>query len=916
MIKYFKKRKAWKQEILQRVRGDKAKRKERKQEIAALPESEQKAEVKNDKLLRKEKKQQRKEELKSLNRKERKAEKKEAKMYKKLKNRPRRFTIWSIFAALLLIIFITFGPRAISIVENMAGKYITIDTTSEEADQARATADDVSEKIADEGLVLLKNENNSLPLEDKKINVFGSTAFNFKYGGGGSGASDLSRAVSLFDALKNEGIEYNQELYDYYMGLPEIEASTGDSDTGLIQVAKGMLSSNESEGEPDVSDEALAQAKEYSDNAMIVIQNDAVEATDLSEDELRISDDMRALVEKTAENFNNVTLVVNAGNTLELGFIEEFPSIKSVVWTGIPGPFGTNSLAKVLSGEVNPSGHITDTYAYDVDSSPASENFGDYQYENLDKAYLNYEEGIYVGYRFYETFYQDDEEGYNQAVQFPFGSGLSYTSFDWGIVNQELNSDSIELQVEVTNTGDVAGKDVVQVYYSPPYTPGGIEKSAINLASFEKTKSLEPGESEVLTINYDTRDMASYDMENENYILENGTYEIKLGNNVHEINNTVDFELSEDIVYQKDADTGTEYKNRFTQSEKDLTVLSRNDWEGTYPSDQDDSKVASDKVIERVQEHEFKDDVEMPTTGADNGLKLEDLKGLDYDDPLWSDFLDQLTVDQMIDYVTEAAYHTKEIDEHGIPNTVLMDGPAGFNFFGFKQFEAGAYPAEIAVASTWNKDLAYEMGETIGHEAQTYGIHGWYAPALNVHRSPRGGRNFEYMSEDPVLNGMIGAGMSKGVQDQGVTVFMKHFIMNEQETNARSGMLVWSNEQAMREIHLRPFEMTVKEAGVTGAMSSFSYIDGKWANSALLNGMLREEWGFEGVVTSDAVFGFMEPEKAITSGNDLMLNLLSVPGHQDALEEAYDEHPAAITTGLRNSMHNSLYATLQTYLFD
>ncbi|MFC3418310.1 glycoside hydrolase family 3 N-terminal domain-containing protein [Salinicoccus hispanicus] len=914
MFKYFKKKREKKQEILHRVKTDKAKRKERKQEIAALPGTERKAEIKGDKLSRKKQKQQRKEELKTSSRKERRAAKKDARMYRKLKNRPVRFAGWSVLAALLLVIVVTVGPTVASVVGNLSGKHITIDTTSEEADEARAAADQVSEEIADEGLVLLKNDNDSLPLEDEKINVFGSTAFTFKYGGGGSGASDLSRAVNLFDALADAGIDYNEDLYDYYAGLPELEESVGNTDAGIVQVFKGMVSSDEAAGEPDVSDEAIDQAKAYSENAMIIVQSEGVEASDISDNQLKLSDEMDRLIEKVTDNFSNVTIVVNAGNTLELGFVEAYPSIQSVIWTGTPGPLGTRSLAEALSGELNPSGRITDTYAYDTESSPASENFGDYKYDNLDKAYLNYEEGIYVGYRYYETFYEGDEEGYNQAVQFPFGHGLSYTTFDWNIVDQELDNDSIELEVEVTNTGEVAGKDVVQLYYSAPYTPGGIEKSAINLVSFEKTGSLEPGESEVLTISYDTRDMASYDISDENYILENGTYEIKLGRNVHEIDDTLDFEIAEDIVYQTDTDTGTEYENRFTESENELTVLSRNDWEGTYPSDQNDSKVASDKVIERVQGHEYNDDVEMPETGAENGLLLEDLKGLDYDDPLWDEFLDQLTVDQMIDYVTEGAYHTREIDEHGIPNTVLMDGPAGFSFFGFKQVEAGAYPTEIVVASTWNKELAYEMGDMIGQEAKAYGIHGWYAPALNIHRSPLGGRNFEYMSEDPVLNGMIGAGMAKGAQDQGVTVFMKHFIMNEQETNARSGLLVWSDEQTMREIHLRPFEMAVKEAGVTGAMSSFSYIDGKWANPALLNGMLRDEWGFQGVVSSDAVFGFMEAPQAVTSGNDLMLDVLTAPDQKQRLEEAHEEHPEAITAGLRNSMHNSLYTTLKTHI--
>ncbi|MCT2346809.1 glycoside hydrolase family 3 C-terminal domain-containing protein [Niallia taxi] len=914
MFKNFIKRKKRKNEILHQVIQDKANRKVRRQELADLPESERKELIKSDKILAKEQRQQRKEELKSLSRKERKEAKREAKIYKKIKNRPIRMACWSVVFLLLLSTGLTVGPAVASIVGNITGKNITIDTTSAEGVKARKVADIVSEEIANEGIVLLKNENNSLPLTDKKINVFGSTAFSFKYGGGGSGAADQTRAVNLFDALKNAGINYNQKLHDYYAEIPELEGIT-KSETGFVQVIKGMLGNDESASEPDVTDAALAQAKEYSDNAMIIVQSEAVEASDVSTDQLKLSDEMHNLIETVAENFSNVTIIVNAGNTLELGFVDEYPSIQSVLWVGTPGPFGTNSIAKVLSGEINPSGRITDTYVYDLTSSPASENFGNYQYDNLDKAYINYEEGIYVGYRFYETYYQGNEEGYRETVQYPFGSGLSYTTFDWKVVTQNLNKEAIEIKVEVKNTGKAAGKDVVQVYYSAPYRSGGIEKSAINLGAFAKTKTLKPGESEVVTIKYDTRDMASYDMVNENYILEKGSYQIKLAKNVHEIIRSLKFELPENIVYKEDADTGTEYKNRFTQSENELTVLSRNDWEGTYPSDKDDSKIASNKVIKRVQEQDFNNDLKMPTTGAKNGLELEDLKGLDYDDPKWNRFLDQLTVDQMINYVVNGAYHTRGMDELGIPNTVLMDGPAGFSFF-FKKFEAGAYPTQIVIASTWNKALAYDMGEAVGKEAIAYGIHGWYAPGLNIHRTAQGGRNFEYMSEDPVLNGAIGASMSKGAQDQDVTVFMKHFVMNDQETNARSGVLVWSNEQAMREIYLRPFEMTVKEAGVTGTMSSFSYIDGKWANPELLNGILREEWGFKGVVSSDAVFNFMESQKAITSGNDLMLDITGVSKNKKRLEEAYDVHPEAVTVGLRNSMHNSLYATLKTYLFD
>lgn len=921
MLEFLKKRRAKKQEILQQVKEDKRKQKERKQEIATLSGEEKKAAIESDKQLRKEQKKQRKTEIKSLKGKAKRSAKKESKMYKKLKNRPRRFTGWAIVGILIAFIFIQIGPTAMNLLETMSGKHITVDTDSAEAIVARENGDQLSEKIANEGIVLLKNEDNHLPLNEKKVNVFGFSSFDFRYGGGGSGGADLSRAVSLYEGLENAGISYNSELHDMYKGLREEQGIEEDNEgTGIMQVVQGMFGSNKS-GEPSIdylSEEAIEQAKNYSENALIVLPSAGTEASDMSEEQLQLTDAKRDLIEKVATNFENVTIVINAGNTLEIGFVEEYESIKSVLWVGTPGPYGTNSLGNVLAGNINPSGRLTDTYVYDNQSSPASENFGDYQYDNLDYSFINYQEGIYVGYRFYETYFENDEEGYQETVQYPYGYGLSYTDFEWNVVEQNFSEQSIEVKVEVTNVGDVSGKEVVQLYYSAPYTEGGLEKAAIEMATFEKTSLLEPNESEVLTLSFDTFEMASYDMhEEEAYVLDPGTYEIKVARNVHDIVESYEYEQSNKIVYEEDPETGTSYENQFELAAGEITYLSRNDWENTYPSDDDISYEAPKYVVDAFNEEREDSNMEMPTFGEDNGLKLKDLKGLDYDDPKWDQFLNQLTLDEMFHFVTEGAYKTNEIERLGVPQTLLMDGPAGFSYM-FKPVTAAAYPSEIVIASTWNKELAYQMGEAVGKEARAYGIQGWYAPGMNIHRTAQGGRNFEYFSEDPILSGKMGSAITKGAQDQGIIVFMKHFALNDQETNARSGNIVWANEQAIREIYLKPFEMTVKEADVLGVMSSFAMIGGEWsgANANLLQNVLRKEWGFEGFVSSDAVFGFMKAPDAVIAGNDLMLDTMSSHTNRKLLEEAYEKDPSGIANGVRESVHHILYTILKTYLFD
>lgn len=916
---YFKSKQAIKKETVQKVRADKAKLKERKQELAMLSEVERKAAVEQDKQIQKEQKQQSKLMMKTLSRKDRRVMKKEAKRYKKIKNRPRRLAGWSVVAAIVILLFVQFGPMASSIIDALTAKHITAITDSPEALAAREHGEKVAEEIANEGIVLLKNEANQLPLQDKKINVFGLSAFELRYGGGGSGAGDNSRAVNLFDGLTNAGISYNTDLHKMYQNVREEKGGGSSGSTGIVQVVKGLMGLNSSD-EPTIdylSDEAIKQAKAYSDNALIVISSESTEASDAKVEQLKLTDNKRALIEKVARNFAHVTLVINAGNALELGFVNEYKSIQSVLWIGTPGPYGANALGNVLAGKTNPSGRIPDTYVYDNSSAPASENFGDYGYDNLKYSFINYQEGIYVGYRFYETFYQGNEAGYRDTVLYPYGYGLSYTDFEWTVQNQTFTKDKIELQVNVKNVGKRAGKDVVQLYYSAPYVAGGIEKSSIELATYAKTSLLEAGQSEVLTLSFATEEMASYDMNGEQaYVLDPGIYQIKVAHNVHDIAASYDFQIAEKKVYKTDKDTGTAYKNQFDLAKGELTYLSRNNWEKTYPSDEKISHEAPQYVLDAFSGETVASKQAMPKVGVDNGIKLKDLKGVAFNDPKWDAFLDQLTLDEMIDYVANGAYRTMAIDRLGVPKTLLMDGPAGFSYF-FKPVQASSYPSEIVIAASWNKDLAYRMGEAIGKEARAYGIQGWYAPGMNIHRTAQGGRNFEFFSEDPMLSGTMAAAMIKGAQDQGIIAFMKHFALNDQETNARTGNLIWANEQAIREIYLKPFEISVKEGKPLGTMSSFSIIGTKWAgaNSNLLNDVLRKEWGFDGFVSSDAVFGFMKAPDAVVAGNDLMLDIMTPTKNEKLLGKAYKKDPAGIANGVRTSVHHVLYTILQTYLF-
>ncbi|RLQ92774.1 glycoside hydrolase family 3 N-terminal domain-containing protein [Planomicrobium sp. Y74] len=866
-----------------------------------------------------------KQDIKSTpDKKERKAKKKGYKKFKKIKRRP---YIVGAVAAIVLLISGTFFSWYSSATAPM----------TEEQESAADYSREIAENVMAESIVLLENENALLPLEnDKKINVFGSGAAKPIFGGGGAGAIDSSTVDDLFTAFDQEGIAYNETLFKLYSNSAyEDEASTEE----FTKPDKSMLgtllpnalsffpSSTDEMPVSELSDEVMEEALNFSDTALYVISRTGSEAIDLTVDKVRLTEDEKATIELLNENFEHIILMANTVNAFELGFIEDYENIESVLWIGAPGKYGTHAIARTLTGENSPSGRLVDTYAYNVESNPAVLNTGDFQYVNengepASRYFTNNLEGIYVGYRYYETFLSEEE--YEETVQFPFGYGLSYTTFDWEVVSNDFNEEEMSVDVEVTNTGDSKAKEVVQVYFTAPYTEGGIEKSSIELAGYAKTSELEPGQSETVTVNFATRDMSSYDqMEAQAWVLEEGNYQVKVARNIREIEEELAFEVEETIVYDVDETTGVEIANRFDGADGRLEYLSRANPEETFPTEPSgDDFLIPDAVVETAEYEHVPSTQKMPATDADNGIMLEDLKGLDYSDPLWHEFLDQLTAEEMIQLAGDGGYWTTPIKRIGVPATSIYDGPASIRNF-FEAWSSVAFPVGVNAASTFNDELIEEMGVAMGQEAVAYDVDAVYAPSMNMHRSPLGGRNFEYYSEDPYISGKMAAAYTRGLQSTGTVAVFKHFAANDQETNrANNGLYVWATEQSLREIYLEPFEITVKEGDPHGAMSAFNRIGTTWAGGsyALLTEILREEWGFEGFVITDAGIGpqgnHFNALQAVEAGNDLMLagpfNFPMQNKYEKELASYMEQDRAGTTIALRNAAHNIFYYILQT----
>lgn len=865
-----------------------------------------------------------KQEIKSTeNKRERRAKKKGFKKFKKIRRRP--YVLGSVAAVVILISgsFMSWYASA------------TAPLTSEQA-AAAALSKEVAERVTAESIVLLKNESDLLPLKDKKLNVFGAGAAKPIFGGGGAGAIDSTNVDDLYKALDEQGIKYNKTLYNIYSNFTyNKEASENEFakpekslfGTLLPNVVSFFPSSTEEMPVNKLSSKVINDAVKYSDTVLYVVSRTGSEAIDRKVEDLRLTEDEKDTIKLLNEKFDHIIILANTVNAFELGFVDEYENIEGVLWVGAPGQYGTHAIAKTLTGENSPSGRLVDTYAYDVETNPAVLNTGDFEYvdkngKGTGRYFTNNLEGIYVGYRYYETFLDDQQ--YSQAVQYPFGYGLSYTDFDWEVVSTDFSDKELSLDVKVTNTGEYKAKDVVQVYFTPPYIKGGIEKSSIELAGYAKTNELAPNQSETVSVRFPTEDMASYDDQNEKaWVLEKGDYKIKVARNIREIVEEVSFSVADTKVFDRDNATGTEITNRFDGADGGLSYLSRSNPEGTMPkAPEGEDFLIPDTVAETAEYQLEPSTAKAPETDAENNIKLEDLKGLDYNDPKWEEFLDQFTAEEMIKLTGDGGYWNEPIDRLGIPATKMYDGPAAIRNF-FDAWATVAFPISVNAASTWNDGLIEEMGEAMGQEAQSFGVDAVYAPSLNMHRSPLGGRNFEYYSEDPYISGKMAAAYTRGIQSTGTVAVMKHFAANDQETNrAKNGLYVWATEQALREIYLKPFEITVKEGNPYGAMSAFNRIGTTWSGGSkeLLTDVLRKEWGFEGFVITDAGLAgqgnHFDTYQGINAGNDMFLaspiNTPNANTYEKQLSEYLEKDEAGTLIGLRNAAHNICYYILQT----
>ena len=868
---------------------------------------------------------------------------------------------------------VCFGPMY----NNVAGflNASKVELTEETVTQSKETI----KKIGEEGIILLKNDG-LLPLgEDaKKLNVFGWASTNPLFGGTGSGSSDASTAVGILQSLKDAGFETNDGLSAMYR----------EYRTDRPTIA--MASQDWTLPEPPVSvynDDLIAATKEFSDMAVVVIGRSGGEGADLPTDMAAVIDgtynpaaaisaapanysymnavyynngaydDFEAgesylelsrteenLIEKVCSEFDRVIVIINANNAMELGWVDDYEQIGAVILAPGSGNTGFTALGEIISGKVNPSGRTVDTYVRDLMDTPYINNIGEHSYTNVDDlkqaiaaadgayegtiAFANYVEGIYVGYKYYETASDDGVINYEEKVQYPFGYGLSYTTFEQKIDSLTDDGDTVTLQVTVTNTGDAAGKEVVEVYFTPPYTDGGIEKASVNLIDFTKTGELEPGKSETVSFTIPKEEMASYDSEGiriqgGGYILEAGEYKLSVRADSHTILDEQSFSVDADIDYSTDGRSSDKIPavNVFQDYARgNFEILSRAGGFANYDATcgrklEDADYVMDDATRAKIEEYavgfydstKYNDDAdEMPVTGAKNGMKLADLTGKDYDDPDWDKLLDQLSFDDMATMINVGGWQTAAIDSVGKVGTSDCDGPAGLSNFITGAYGT-AYPAEVLMAQTWNKEMAYEIGTSMGQEYSDANNYGWYGPAMNTHRSAFAGRNFEYYSEDGVLAGKIAAAEINGAGTKGLYPYIKHYAVNDQETNRCSFLLTYAPEQALREIYLKPFELAVKnyEGTALAAMSAFNWIGTEpgCANNELLNTVLRDEWGFRGMVETDynGSYGYQITDHCIRNGNDLML------GFNSAASNVLSDQSATAVKAMRQACKNILY---------
>ena len=880
-------------------------------------------------------------------------------------------------------------------------KYLSnesININAEDVTKSHNLGKALAQEIVEEGSVLLKNQDNVLPLTSKKVNIFGWGACDngFLYQGGGSSEGGYSAdKVSLYDAFRQSGFQINEDLATKYNQLSY--RRQGGPDQNQHSLYYRCYDPDES----FFTEQLMNEAVSFSDVAIMVFSRRATEGDDLpsvsydengtadySRNYLSLTNREAIMVREVTKRFDKVICLFNSSAPMEMGFVD-YSKIDAALYIGYPGYYGTLGVANILSGKVNPSGHMVDTCAYDLTSAPSYVNSGPdatHSYSGLGGRYTDYCEDIYVGYKWYETadaeglyknvgldIYGKHREGYEAVVQYPFGFGMSYTSFDWKLIDVRKQgdvvinentvlgeNDEITIQAWVENNGNVAGKDVVELYFNPPYTKGGIEKAHVNLINFYKTSLLKPGDGELVKMTFKVQDMASYDTYDKNnngfmgYEVEEGSYKLSLRTDSHHIKVNPDnqkLELTYKIPaqgykYDKDAKTGHEVKNRFTnyvnsvsgatstmyepQSLYQLSIdghdtdydydqgivyLSRADFEGTFPKKATPVRRMTQKMYDnvfKVHDPIVNSSDQMPVTGSTSThYTLDDVKGKPYDDPIWQALIEQLDIQTMGNLIGHGGFGTNAISSINKPRCVDSDGGTGFTS-GVVSGNGGhavKYSAANILASTWNIELAYRWGHAIGEEGKALGIQGWYAPGCNVHRSPLGGRNFEYFSEDGLMAGYFVAYTVKGCTENGVYAYMKHFAGNDTD-EGRNGQFKWMTEQSLREIWAKPGEIATKIGGANASMISVDRIGAVRATGsyALLTSLLRDEWGFRGSTITDYYQGgnVNDIDEGIRAGNDLVLQPSGGIGYFD------DTSSATTVKYMQQAVHNILYTYIDT----
>lgn len=859
----------------------------------------------------------------------------------------------SKIAFVIVSIFLIIDLAAAAVISGFSSYFGVVDNIAFVSEPKGADKDAVTEEAkaitlqeAEEGIVLLANKNNALPLSGgANINVFGRGSYYSTFGGTGSGSGGTNY-VSLYEGLREAGFSLNEDLVSFYEQNAKAAQSMGlvGTDFGLYENAAGEL-----------GDDLISGAKAFSDTAVYVISRVGGEGDDLPMDTsayyggsadrhyLELNEAEESMLAMLEENFGTLIIVLNSTNAMELGFIED-EGVDAALWSECYGSVGTVALGNILNGSVNPSAKTSDTFAYEMESNPTYYSFGGYDYTNVSYSnggmaagtgdavagedpfhYVKYVEGIYVGYRFYETAAADGFIDYDKTVQYPFGFGLSYTEFEQTLDHVTFDGSVVNAEVTVKNTGNAAGKEVAELYYSAPYTKGGIEKSEVVLGAFAKTDLLAPGESQTMTLQIAAEDMASYDYQGIKaqggaYVLEAGDYDIRLQSDSHHLIDHRSITVEKDVVYLDAADgkrpsddiAAVNLFDDVTYGE-DIVYLSRADWAGTMPAERaPQNQEASEEIVAALTNHAL--DLEDPSPAEwkteKNGLKLADMKGVAYDDEKWDKLVAQISKKELTTLITSGGWQTAAVPSVDKARYLECDGPNGINNLMasfFKGVKGNMYTNQATLAQTWNADLAYEKGLVYGREAKVYGVAGIYGPAANIHRSPFSGRNYEYYSEDGYLSGIMAERECTGIKESGVYCYFKHFAVNDQETNRdHGGLATWLNEQALREIYLKGFEIAVKGGNTTGIMSSFNRIGAvpTAESSPLLKTVLRGEWGFKGAVITDCVMACTTEDinRSTLAGNDFQLSYGLIKGLSDELTGSVSGQEA-----MRSAAKNILY---------